>query len=84
MKHSGRVVSCAVDYVQTSQEAPSSSTTTLAGVIGMLLLSFGVVIRDTADANIAARCDVMNMDADEDSFNQWIPVYLVLAIWWTT
>ena len=74
----------AVDYVQTSQEATSSSTTTLAGVIGMLLLSFGVVIRDTADANIVAWCDLRYMDADKNNFNQWIPVYLVLAIWWTT
>ena len=74
----------AVDYVQTSQEATSSSTTTLAGVIGMLLLSFGVVIRDTADVNIVAWCDLRYMDADKNNFNQWIPVYLVLAIWWTT
>ena len=77
-------MSCSVDYVQTSQEATSSSTTTLAGVIGMLLLSFGVVIRDTVDANIAARHDLRYIDADKASFNQWIPVYLVLAIWWTT
>ena len=47
---------------------------------GMLLLRFGVVIRDTADANIAAWCDLRYMDADKDRFNQWIPVYLMLAI----
>ena len=70
----------AVDYIQTSQEATSSSTTTLAGVIGMLLLSFGELIRDTVDANIAAQCDLRYMDADKDSFNQWIPIYIVLTI----
>ena len=50
----------------------------------MFLPSFGVVIRDTADANIAAWCDLRYMDANKDSFNQWTLVYLMLAIWWTT